>query len=56
MNPFCPKHKLLMKSKIMISQRSEIDKKPIAMARFWVCPKGCRYKIGGEVIDRPKGG
>jgi len=50
MNPFCPKHKLLMKSKVMVSQIEETTKKPIAMAKYWVCPKGCRYKQGGEII------
>lgn len=52
MNPFCPKHKLLMKSKLMVSWVDEATGKPVAMAKFWVRPRGCRYKIGSEVIKR----
>ena len=49
MNPFCPKHKKLMRVKSR-AIRDPLTNKIVGRAKFWVCPKGCTFKVGGQVI------
>ena len=49
MNPFCPKHKKLMHMK-QLAVHDPLTGKITGRARFWACPKGCKYKVGAQVV------
>ena len=49
MNPFCPKHKKLMRMK-QLAVRDPDTNEVVGRACFWVCPEGCKFKVGAQVV------